>query len=254
MRYEIAVLLKSLEEYHSHTGGYHPVDTETIGAAIEKLRAAYRQNLPDLHEETIVEIMHAKTVMLLATALSDYDRDIAVALHALRLSEQQKDEQDPQHPAFHISWHDERWKLLNFYGQLLEEEKDAIFQLALDALRAREVSVPHHQENDQQRHMAQAGIMDMQAAIVLSAANKAKAVRDIRTVVVERQWTYNTEPEPEPLSSLEHLESPLTFTYYCWCVADGKILDSYPTTELALVNRWLMDHGLSSKALVWKPL
>lgn len=252
MRYEIAVLLKSLEEYHSRIGGYHPVDTETIEAAIEKLRAAYRLNLPDLHEETIVEIMHAKTVMLLATALSDYDRDVAVALQALRLSEQQKDEQDSQHPAFHINWHDERWKLLNFYGQLLEEEKDAMFQLALDALRARQVSVPRRRESDQQPQMEQAAIMDMQAAIVLSAANKAQAVRDIRTMVVERQWTYNTEPEH--LSSLEHVESPLTFTYYCWCIADGKILDSYPTTELPLVNRWLTDHGLSSGALVWKPL
>ena len=119
MRYEIAMLLRSLEEYHARTGGYHPVDTETIGAAIEKLKAAYRLNLPDLHEETIVEIMHAKTVILLATALSDSDRDVAVALQALRLSEQQQDEQDPQHPAFHINWHDERWKLLNYYGQLL---------------------------------------------------------------------------------------------------------------------------------------
>jgi hypothetical protein len=83
--------------------------------------------------------MHARTVILLATALSDSDRDIAVALLALRLREQQKDEQDHQHPAFHITWHDERWKLLNFYGQLREDEKDAMFQLALDALRARGV-------------------------------------------------------------------------------------------------------------------
>ena len=142
MRYEIAVLLRSLEEYHSRTGGYHPVNTATMVAAMEETRAAYRQNLPDLHEETIVEIIHARKVILLATALSDYDRDIAVALIALRLREQQKDEHEPQHPAFHITWLDERWKLLNFYGQFLDEEKDAMFQLALDTLRARGVFPP----------------------------------------------------------------------------------------------------------------
>jgi hypothetical protein len=141
MRYEIAALLRSLEEYHSRVGGYHPVDTATMTAAIKETRTALA-NPEDLHEEAIMEIMHAKKVIRLATALSDFDRDIAVALLALRLREQQKDEQDPQHPAFHITWHDERWKLLNFYGQLLEEEKDAMFQLALDLLRARGVLPP----------------------------------------------------------------------------------------------------------------
>ncbi len=80
--------------------------------------------------------------------------------------------------------------------------------------------------------------MDMHAALVLSAANKAKAVRDIRTVVVERHWTHAT----------------LAFSYFCWCVADGAILDNFPTSELELVNRWLADHGLSSEAQVWEPL
>lgn len=142
MRYEIAMLLRSLEEYHARTEGYHPVDTVTMDAAIEEIRAAYDRNPPDLHEETILEIMYAGKLIRLATALSDCDRDIAVALMALRLSQEQKDSQDQQHPAFHINWHDERWKLLNFYGQLLEEEKDAMFQLALDALRARGVLPP----------------------------------------------------------------------------------------------------------------
>ena len=142
MRYEIAVFLRALEEYHARTGGYHPVDTATMVAAIEETRAAYRQNLPDVHEETLVEIIHARKVMLLATALSDYDRDIAVALLALRLRQQQKDDHDQEQPAFHITWLDERWKLLNFYGQLLDEEKDAMFQLALDALRARGILPP----------------------------------------------------------------------------------------------------------------
>lgn len=141
MRYEIAVLLRALEEYHSRTGGYHPVDTATMDTAIEQTRAALT-NPEDLHEESIMEIIHAKTVIRFATALSDYDRDVAVALLALRLREQQKDEHEPGHPAFHITWLDERWKLLNFYGQLLDEEKDAMFQLALDMLRARGVLPP----------------------------------------------------------------------------------------------------------------
>jgi len=80
--------------------------------------------------------------------------------------------------------------------------------------------------------------MNMQAALVLSAANKAKAVRDIRTVVIERHWAY----------------SSLTFSYFCWCVADGEILDSFPTSELSLLNRWLADHGLSWQDHVWEPL
>jgi hypothetical protein len=146
MRYEIAVLLRALEGYHIRTGGYHPVDTATMWAAIDELKAAYRRNLPDLHEENIVEIIHARTVIVLATALSDYDRDIAVALMALRLREQHKEEQDRLNPAFHITWHDERWKLLNFYGQLHDEEKDALFQLALDLLRARGLLPPLPEE------------------------------------------------------------------------------------------------------------
>jgi hypothetical protein len=80
--------------------------------------------------------------------------------------------------------------------------------------------------------------VNMQAAIVLSAGNKAKTMRDIRTVVVERHWSY----------------ASLTFSYFCWCVADGAILDSFPTSELGLVDRWLADHGLSSEAQVWEPL
>lgn len=141
MRYEIAVLLRALEEYHSHSGGYHPVDTATMGAAIEKTKAVLAK-AEDLHEETIMEIMYAKPLIRLATALSDYDRDIAIAVSALKIREQQKDDHDHQRPAFHINWLDERWKLLDLYGQLIDEEKDAMFQLALDSLRARGILPP----------------------------------------------------------------------------------------------------------------
>jgi hypothetical protein len=141
MRYEIARLFRALEDYHTSTGSYHPVDTAAMQQAINKAKAALT-NPEDLHEETMMEIMYAKTVIHLATALSDYDRDIAVALSALRMREQQGDDQDRQRPAYHIRWLDERYKLLNFYGQLLDEEKDAMFQLALDALRARGVLPP----------------------------------------------------------------------------------------------------------------
>jgi hypothetical protein len=141
MRYEIAKLFRSLEEYHSKTGSYFPVDTATMQQAINKAKAALT-NPEDLHEETIMEILHAKRVIYLATALSDYDRDIAIALSALRIREQQKEDHDGQKPAFHINWLDERWKLLNFYGQLLDEEKDAVFDLMLEALRARGILPP----------------------------------------------------------------------------------------------------------------
>lgn len=237
MRYEIAVLLRALEEYHSRTGGYHPVDTAAMNAAIEETKAAYRSNPPDLHEETIVEIIHARRVILLATALSDYDRDIAVALLALRLREQQKDEQDPQHPAFHISGHDERWKLLNFYGQLLEDEKDAMFHLALDQLRARGVLPPLQGEREEAiPHKVPDGLR-LQAAIVLSGTNKAKAVKDVRTIVIERQ-----------------ARTPPDLYYMLWCIADGAILDSFGTSELPILNRWLTDHGLSSEDYLWTPM
>jgi hypothetical protein len=43
MRYEIAMLLRSLEEYHARTGGYHPVDTATMVATITKLREGYNK-------------------------------------------------------------------------------------------------------------------------------------------------------------------------------------------------------------------
>jgi hypothetical protein len=244
MCYEIAMLFRSLEDYHSKTGSYHPVDTATMQQAMNKARAALT-NPEDLHEETMMEIMHAKTVIRLATALSDYDRDIAIALSALRLREQQEDERDPQRPAFHINWLDERYKLLNFYGQLLDEEKDAMFQLALDQLRARGVLAPLPEGDVQQITVKGDDPMpqkrepvDMQAALVLSGANKARARRDIRTVVIERHWTL----------------SSLSFSYFCWCVADGAILDSFPTSELSIVDRWLADHGLTSSAHVWEPL
>lgn len=236
MRYEIAVLLSALDKYHSRTGGYHPVDTGTMVAAIEETRAAYGSNLPDLHEETIVEIIHARRVILLATALSDYDRDIAVALLALRLREQQKDEQDPQHPAFHINGHDERWKLLNFYGQLLEEEKDAMFQLALDQLHARGVLPPLPGGQEEAIPEIAPGGLKLQVAIVLSALNKAKAVKDVRTIVVERQARASFDQ------------------YMLWCIADGAILDSFGTSELPILNRWLADHGLSSEDYLWTPM
>ena len=142
MRYEIAVLLRSLEEYHSRTGGYHPVDTPTMVAAIEETRAAYNRNPPSAHEETLVKISHARKIISLASALVDYDRDIAIALSALRLREQQRDDRDSQRPAFHITWLDERYELLHLYGQLLDKEKDAMFQLALDSLRARGILPP----------------------------------------------------------------------------------------------------------------
>jgi hypothetical protein len=246
MRYEIATLFRSLEEYHSKTGSYFPVDSTTMQQAINKAKAALT-NPEDLHEETILEIMYARTVIELSTALSEYDRDIAVALLALRLREQQKDEQDRQHPAFHITWHDERWKLLDFYGQLLDEEKDVMFQLALDQLRARgilaplperDVEIMAKEESPTAQKREPRGSVDMQVALVLSGANKARAIRDIRTVVIERYWVH----------------ASLSFSYFCWCVAGGRILDSFPTSELSIVDRWLADHGLSSQAHVWEPL
>jgi hypothetical protein len=246
MRYEIAKLFRSLEEYCSKTGSYFPVDTAPMQQAINKAKAALTTP-EDLHEETMMEVLHAKTVIHLATALSDYDRDIAIALSALRIREQQEDDRDPQKPAFHINWLDERYKLLNFYGQLLDEEKDAMFQLALDRLRARGVLSPLPEgdgeivtegESSIPQKREPQGPMDMQAALVLSGANKAWATRDIRTIVIERHWAH----------------ASLTFSYFCWRVADGAILDSFPTSELSIVNRWLADHGLTSSAHVWEPL
>lgn len=142
MRYEIAVLLKALEDYHHRTGSYYPVDDASLASAIGEARAAYERGLDIEHEETLVEISYVKKIIALSTALTYSDRGIATALSALRFREQQGDDRDPQRPAFHIMWLDERYKLLNLYGQLLDEEKDAMFQLALDALRARGVLPP----------------------------------------------------------------------------------------------------------------
>jgi hypothetical protein len=142
MRYEIAVLLKALEDYHHRTGSYYPVDEASLAEAIGETKAAYEKGLDTEHEETLVEISYVKKIIAFSTALIYFDRGIAVALSALRFREQQEDDRDPQHPAFHITWLDERYQLLNLYGQLLDEEKDAMFQLALDRLRARGVLPP----------------------------------------------------------------------------------------------------------------
>jgi hypothetical protein len=109
---------------------------------IGEAKAAYEMGLETEHEETLVEISYVKQIIALATALIYSDRGIAVALSALRFREQQEDDRDLPRPAFHITWLDERYKLLNLYGQLLDEEKDAMFQLALDMLRARGVLPP----------------------------------------------------------------------------------------------------------------
>ncbi len=263
MRYEIAVLLKALEAYRHRTGSYFPVDDAELSSALRDTKAAYEKGFETEHEETLVEISYVKKLLALATALTYADRGIAVALAALRFREQQEEDRDPRRPAFHITWLDERYKLLDFYGQLLDEEKDAMFQLALDLLRARGVLPPlpgdaadkeEVQSTQEQQPPPESGRpvkqereapmppkrtpMDMQAALVLSVANKVKAVRGIRTVVIERQWS----------------DASLAFSYFCWCVAEGKILDSFPTSELTLVTRWLADHGLSLEDRVWEHL
>ncbi len=237
MRYEIAVLLRALDEYYSRTGGYHPVDTATMSAAIEETKAAYSSNLQTAHEETLVEIIHARKIIYLATALSDYDRGVAVALSTLRFREQQEDDREMPRPAFHITWLDERYKLLNLYGQLLDEEKDAMFQLALDALRARGVLPPPQGEQEEALPQKAPELLNLQAAIVLSVTNKAKVVKDVRTIVVER-----------------HSTAPFDLYYLLWCVADGAILDNFGTSDLSILNRWLTDHGLSSEDRLWKPM
>ena len=60
------------------------------------------------HEETLVEISYVRKIIALSTALTYADRGIATALSALRFREQLEDDRDPQRPAFHITWLDER--------------------------------------------------------------------------------------------------------------------------------------------------